>query len=174
MQNSCPRGKSSPEMPIQIDDGVRKRKRRARQKKDRRAKLTEDGTGEGRNGEKPRKWSAGREPGPRRQTVSRAGRLEDAMGGGQDGEKLRKWSAGRKPEPEPQTESRAGRSEGGRVGGREGWRTRWAEGGTARSSANGERDRRMVSSADREPEPLSERRDCKQDARRCYRSTRNH
>ena len=59
MQNSCPRGKSSPEMPIQIDDGVRKRKRRARQKKDRRAKLTEDGTGGGRNGQRAERTEGG-------------------------------------------------------------------------------------------------------------------
>ncbi len=97
-------------MPIQIDDGVRKRKRRARQKKDRRAKLTEDGTGGGQDGEKLRKWSAGRKPEPEPQTESRAGRsegaigggqesrragrLEDAMGRGRDGKELRKWRAG--------------------------------------------------------------------------------
>lgn len=44
----------------------------------------------------------------------------------------------------------------GVVGSREGRRAKRAEGGTARSFANGERDRRMVNSADREPEPEPE------------------
>ena len=194
MQNSCPRGKSSPEMPIQIDDGVRKRKRRARQKKDRRAKLTEDGTGGGRNGQRAERREASQMECGQRAGAEAADSEPSGKVGGRDGRRAGRREAsqmecGQKAgagagagaaDREPsgkvggRNRRRTGESEGGRVGGREGWRTRWAEGGTARSSANGERDRRMVSSADREPEPLSERRDCKQDARRCYRSTRNH
>lgn len=174
MQNSCPRGKSSPEMPIQIDDGVRKRKRRARQKKDRRAKLTEDGTGGGRNGQRAERREASQMECGQRAGAEAADSEPSGKVGGRDGRR-----AGRREASQMECGQKAGagaadREPSGKVGGREGWRTRWAEGGTARSSANGERDRRMVSSADREPEPLSERRDCKQDARRCYRSTRNH
>lgn len=190
MQNSCPRGKSSPEMPIQIDDGVRKRKRRARQKKDRRAKLTEDGTGGGRNGQRAERREASQMECGQRAGAEAADSEPSGKVGGRDGRRAgrreasqmecgQKAGAGAADREQSgkvggRNRRRTGESEGGRVGGREGWRTRWAEGGTARSSANGERDRRMVSSADREPEPLSERRDCKQDARRCYRSTRNH
>ena len=190
MQNSCPRGKSSPEMPIQIDDGVRKRKRRARQKKDRRAKLTEDGTGGGRNGQRAERREASQMECGQRAGAEAADSEPSGKVGGRDGrragrreasqmecgQKAGAGAADREPSGKVggRNRRRTGESEGGRVGGREGWRTRWAEAGTARSSANGERDRRMVSSADREPEPLSERRDCKQDARRCDRSTRNH
>ena len=56
--------------------------------------------GGGQDGEKLRKWSAGRKPEPEPQTESRAGRSEGAIGGGQESR-------------------RAGESEGGRVGGRE-------------------------------------------------------
>ncbi len=68
-----------------------------------RAGRLEDAMGGGQDGEKLRKWSAGRKPEPEPQTESRAGRSEGAIGGGQESR-------------------RAGESEGGKVGGRDGQR----------------------------------------------------
>ena len=107
MQNSCPRGKSSPEMPIQIDDGVRKRKRRARQKKDRRAKLTEDGTGGGRNGQRAERREASQMECGQRAGAEAADSEPSGKVGGRDGRR-----AGRREASQMECGQKAGAGAG--------------------------------------------------------------